>query len=322
MLAMPLFFAVCLLAIDGAKGFVTKRETQNAADSAATAATRDLINGNSMSASCDAACIAALQLSVQSTVSKYSTLNGGSASIHACSDASDTDCYTYPYPSDGGAGDPSRGKVEVRLRISKPTFFAQVAGLTGFDFLPAKARAVGAVLRSLHCSLGDEYLPSCVIPGNPARQGTQQLAVNGAQAFTMSRACDAISYQGGGGTSGTVSQMGTLATNGGLTFKAASGSGSKKVVGKLLFDKSRTVPDSCLSLLPPPSGTAQCPNGTSESCVGELLDLTQFDPSPPLPMDWPVSPPAEPTPKTGTWNPAVDYPRSCINLGSRVDPVQ
>jgi hypothetical protein len=141
----------------------------------------------------------------------------------------------------------------------------------------------------------DQYLPDCRTPGH------EEGGIAGAQAFTMSRACDAISYVGAGNGGIT---LGAFATNGGLTFL-----GNKpKKLDTLGFDKRR-----CGALLPePPNGDpAECDKPGQRFCVRTLVDWSDR-----VPLNWPVPPPPLPTPlPAGTaWNPSVHYPGSCTLL--------
>jgi hypothetical protein len=189
-----------------------------------------------------------------------------------------------------------------------------------------------------HCYVGDpsvqrdDLLPSCVRAGdvgtiqegtnprcefnppvaNPDRylntdppcRGPPTGGIDGAQAWIMSRACNAISYEGAGG-----GRIGTLGTNGGLTFQ---GNADKKV-DRLAFDKPR-----CGSRLPePPSGVngnpAQCQASTRDFCVKNLVDFSSR-----TPLNWPVAPPPLPTTLSvgTTWNASTDYPNKCILLAA------
>jgi hypothetical protein len=128
----------------------------------------------------------------------------------------------------------------------------------------------------------------------------------------MSRRCDAILYKGTPGTGHSdFPVLGAFATNGGLTFEGTGG----KRLETLGFDQAR-----CGFLLPqPPSNDpAACdeaatrlPRGQRESCVRNLVDFGDR-----LPLNWPVTPPLEPTPLLPgtTWDPAVHYPRYCVLL--------
>ena len=77
------------------------------------------------------------------------------------------DCYTWPYPSDGGPGSPSWGKVEVRLHTTGSGFFTGVFGLASEFFKPA-ARAVVSAMGIAHCVIaGQDYgnLSPCQLTG-------------------------------------------------------------------------------------------------------------------------------------------------------------
>jgi hypothetical protein len=125
--AMPLLFAMLLLLIDGGKLLVERRNLQSAADAAALAAAQDVPLG----VSCGAAC--SLGGAVQLAAQDYSSRNGGSSSLHECSDPiegvpeselKDTNCYAVPYIDKKGVR--HDGQVEVRLRQNVSTFFGGV----------------------------------------------------------------------------------------------------------------------------------------------------------------------------------------------------
>src|SRR4051812_18852313 len=117
-LALPLFLAIALIVVDGSRGYVKKREMQNAADAAALAAARDLKDALG---TCDAACMSAVDGLVATTASTYSGDNGGPDALVKCDAAHLTNCYTWPYNG-------SNAKVEVRLRSDVETSFTKVFG--------------------------------------------------------------------------------------------------------------------------------------------------------------------------------------------------
>jgi Flp pilus assembly protein TadG len=301
---LPLFFVIALVVVDGSKGFVAKRQMQNAADAAALAAARDV----TPALNCDpsgpppmyAACLNAVRPTVAATAASYSAQNGGPNTLTQCTQPSDTNCYTWPFNG-------SVGKVEVRLQTTVTTFFTRVAGIAP-DFLKASARAVASAtgISTQHCSLGDQYLnttPPCTKPGTAAEQGTLQPGINGTQAFTMSPICSSISYGGNGG--GTLN---AVATNGGLAF---SGAGNKKTVTVLGFNKAR-CPRPPTGGVPEPSGSACTNAANTTSCVANPFDLGT------TPLNWPYAPPPPPTPNSfaqDTPYPLGWYGSKCIDLG-------
>jgi Flp pilus assembly protein TadG len=153
-LALPLFFAVCLLAIDGSRLYVQKRSMQNAAAATALAAAKELTLG----APCDATC----EANVKAKAQEYSIDNGGPSVLTNCNgDASKTNCYQF---SNGDQ------KVQVRLKSPNPVsnFFGPVLSLFGgsiTNFQPsARAAAVKAPVN------GDVVTPGVIsnVGGAPA----------------------------------------------------------------------------------------------------------------------------------------------------------
>jgi hypothetical protein len=306
-LAMPLFLAIIALVVDGSMVLVKKRALQNAADAAALAAAQDWPLGGP----CLGACLATLQTSANN----YSDKNGG-PSLHPCHDPdpthpTDTNCFAAPYVDKSGTA--HDGQVEVRLTVSTPTLFTKAIGLKSLFDVSARSVAGSNPI------LGQSTVPGTTVDGstvlNTIPGGTHTTTdpseVSGGSgiAFTMSRVCNAITYQGAG--SGT-QVLGAFATNGGLDFQ---GNKPKKVTW-LGFNQTG-CPNSPAS---PPSGTNQCTavawNDATDSnnlCVKTLVNLNKNGT---LPITWPLPPPPLPTPKNGTWNPANDYGRKCIDLGS------
>jgi hypothetical protein len=221
--------------------------------------------------------------------------------------------------------------VEVKLTRSIDEFFLDAIGLGGL-LDRVSARAVASVQPVPHCNIGtppvqrDDLLPGCDTPGTtgttsaataphctfdppvanpddylstvPPCLGPIEGGIDGAVAFVMSRACDAISYQGAGGGS-----IGAFVTNGGLQFL-----GSKpKKVARLGYNQSGCPADPAR----PPSGTGACTDAANELCVKVLDDLSAR-----VPMNWPLTPPAVPTPLPAgtTWDRALHYPSRCIPI--------
>jgi hypothetical protein len=140
-IAMPLFFGLLALVVDGTNLMVHKRQTQTAADAAALAVAQsiDLTNG-----ACDTAC--------SDQARGYAKRNGvdvdsTTPSWHKCHDAdpshpTDTNCYAYPYVNRNDVAHPHFEQVEVRLRVPVSGFFTKIIGIV--TPLYVSARAVGA----------------------------------------------------------------------------------------------------------------------------------------------------------------------------------
>jgi len=313
-LALPLFFAVAMLVVDGSKGFVAKRQMQNAADAASLAAARELTPA--LDPSCGLACRATVRDNVAAIARSYSIKNGwtGPDPLPQCIQPSDTSCYTWPY----GSGSDRDGKVEVRLQKPVDTVFTGIFGLAS-GFLKARARSVASAtgITDSTCDFSStgqnisnqkQYYPSCQITGNP-NPGPN------AMAFTMSRACDSIYLTGASG-----GVLGSFGTNGGLTFE---GSSPKKVLGLGFNEQSVSNPLGCPDPPHPPSvpctSTSTLPGwgdstDSPDTCVKELTDLSAR-----IPFNWLLAPPTRPTPLSpGTpFNASTDYPSKCVDLGTR-----
>src|SRR2546423_11741113 len=91
MLAMPLFFALMSLVVDGGNILVHKRNIQVAADAAALAAARDLASRGT--GPCGSTCLA----SVESSAENYSHKNGASDNLPRCTGTVTTNCFVTPY---------------------------------------------------------------------------------------------------------------------------------------------------------------------------------------------------------------------------------
>src|SRR5690349_10610974 len=94
-LALPMFFAIVSLVIDGSTLMAKRRGMQNAADASSLAAAQELVPGAACTGpdTLPATCLGR----VKAKASTYSTVNGGPPVGHACAGASDTNCYTTPY---------------------------------------------------------------------------------------------------------------------------------------------------------------------------------------------------------------------------------
>jgi hypothetical protein len=333
MLAMPLFFALMSLVVDGGNIFVHKRNIQVAADAAALAMSQS-IDLASSPATCPASCV--------DEGRAYAKKNGidvdaTSPSWHRCDDSADpahptdTNCWAFPYVNKNDLTHPHYDQVEVRLRSHVTTF---IAGVVGIYSANVSARAVGGAnpVYAYSTTPGTTIPGTTVLVTNPGdtHTTTDPDTISGGSgiAFAMSRACNAISYSGAGsgtwddaiaaGFPGSASVLGAFATNGGVDF---SGNAPKKMTW-LGFDQTRCGPLGFPAS--PPSGTNQCKarawetppgSGTDSNnlCAQTLVNLNQNNT---LPINWPLPPPPQPTPRSGTWTPASDYFSNCINLGN------
>jgi hypothetical protein len=166
-LALPMFFAMVALVVDGSRAFVETRAVQNAADSAALAAARDL--KPALDPSCDSACLDAVRASVVATAESYSGQNGVTTSLVPCMQPSQSNCYTWPYNG-------SNAKVEVRLRKTIDALFGPVVGLAGGFFRPAARAVAGAAgITQPQCVIDgvqrNDLLPDCRIAGEITTEG-------------------------------------------------------------------------------------------------------------------------------------------------------
>jgi hypothetical protein len=321
LITLPVLLGMMGLVVDGAHAFGEKRRTQNAADAAALAAAQNLIG--SLSSACPAGPPPVNNL--KKAAECYSEVNDGPSVLHQCSDRDasgfpipgapeDNNCYTNPYKGDSFL-------VEVRLKRSIDEFFLDLVGLGGL-LDEVSGRAVASALPQV----SPPTTQTTVDPGTTEtiiQDGTTQTitdpdttnvqtitnddGVQGAQAFLMSPACNAISYEGAGG-----GRIESLATNGGLTFQGSS----PKKVRRLGTNRSHcgSAPAS------PPSGTGSCtstnwgdPTESNNMCVKQLIDLSAR-----YPLNWPVPPPPLPTPLPvgTTWNASTHYANNCILLAT------
>jgi hypothetical protein len=319
-LAMPVFLAIIALVIDGSMLLVKKRALQNAADAAALAAAQDWPLGGS--------CVGGCLTTLQTRADTYSNKNGGPA-LHPCNDPdptnpTDSNCVAAPYVDKNGVSHP--GEVEVRLTSSQATLFTKAIGLGSAFGVSARSVAGSNPVLGATTITGQTVTGSTSITVTPGGTHTttdpSQVSGGSGIAFTMSRVCNAITYSGAGsgtwedaiasGFPGSASVLGAFATNGGVDF---SGNAPKKMTW-LGFDQNN-CPNNPTS---PPSGTNQCKakawgdaTDSNNLCVQTLVNLNQNNT---LPINWPLPPPPQPTPKGGTWNPSNDYFSKCINLGT------
>jgi Flp pilus assembly protein TadG len=320
--ALPLFLALMSLVVDGGNVLVHKRNIQVAADAAALAvaqnvdlATSPHTCGTYKGQTGDPACNA--------LAAEYSSKNGINTSIHKCNDAdpthpSDTNCWAYPYvdTSNGTHDD----EVEVRLTAPVTTFFvgavdALVHGGISTTF-KVSARAVAQTNQVLGVATipGQTFTGSTTTIAGSTHVTTDQGTTLGGSgvAFTMSRNCDAITYQGD--DSGT-RVLGAFGTNGGIAF---SGNRPKKLTS-LGFNQTGcpnnpSSPPSGTNLYPPPpqcTATAWGDGSDSNNyCVQTLFNLNQNGG---WPQNWPITPPTVPQAQNGPYDPA-SYPSKCSNV--------
>jgi len=126
-LALPMFFSLIALVIDGSTLMVHKRAIQNASDAAALAVAQNIDIATGV---CNATC--------SDYARQYAKKNGidvdtTTPAWHQCSDPdpanpTDTNCYAYPYVNRNDVAHPHFDQVEVRLRESVHTFFTGVVG--------------------------------------------------------------------------------------------------------------------------------------------------------------------------------------------------
>jgi Putative Flp pilus-assembly TadE/G-like len=324
--ALPLFFALMALVVDGGNVLVHKRNIQVAADAAALAMAQQ-VDLSTSPPQCLATCV---DLGRQ-----YAGKNGVNvdSTWHKCDSTHHSNCWTYPFVD--GAGQ-HYDQVEVRLKAPVSTFFVGAAdallhGHTAVTF-NVSARAVADTRQVLGVTTipGPTFTGSTTtIPGGTHTSTDMSTISNGTGvAFAMSGACNSISYTGSGsgtwdqaianGFPGSASVLGALATNGGVNFQ---GNAPKKITW-LGFDQARCMnapnhdPDS------PPSGTNACQarawntppgNGTdsNNNCVQTLVNLNQTVTGQPWrPINWPLPPPTVP-------HDPASYPSKCSDVTSR-----
>jgi putative Flp pilus-assembly TadE/G-like protein len=305
LVALPLFFALMALVVDGGNVLVHRRNIQVAADAAALAIAQNINPGPPLTCknytdqagqvyTGDAACNA--------LASDYASQNGVTSSFHPCSASPAPNCWGLPDDS----------HAEVRLQAPVATFFVGAVnalldgGLSTTFNVSARAVAQNSPV------LGPVTIPGSTSTGytttiTGVTTDPDQLSGGSGVAFTMSRACNAITY--GGNPKGQV--VGAFATNGGLLF---NGLGNAKHMFSLAYDSPRCPKPSA------DSGTSNChatawgdpPPDSNNVCVKNLLTFR-------APITWPITPPSPPTPTSlaGT-NPYPSdwYPSKCIDLGS------
>ena len=163
MLAMPVFFAVMSLVVDGGNILVHKRNIQVAADAAALAMSQS-IDLASSPATCPASCVD----EGRAYAKKNSIdVDATSPSWHKCDNSADpahptdTNCWAFPYVNKNDLTHPHYDQVEVRLRAHVTTF---IAGVVGIYSANVSARAVGGA----NPVYGYSTTPGTTIPGTTA----------------------------------------------------------------------------------------------------------------------------------------------------------
>jgi Flp pilus assembly protein TadG len=313
MVALPLFFALMALVVDGGNVLVHKRNIQNAADAAALAVAQNI---NSATATCKTYTDQAGQThtgddACSALASEYASRNGVTSSFHNCNADPAPPCWDLPDDS----------HAEVRLQAPVTTFFvgavnALLHGGVSTTFT-VSARAVAQYGEHFIVNPGQIFPPTTsTIPGAIHTTTDPGITIGGTGvAFTMSQRCDAITYQGDG--SGT-RVLGAFGTNGGITF---TGNKPKKLTS-LGFNQTGcpnnpASPPSGTNLYPPPPQcTAVAWGDGSDSnnyCVQTLFNLNQNGG---WPQNWPVTPPTVPQPQNGAYDPAT-YPSTCSNVTSQ-----
>src|SRR5438876_1155036 len=124
MLALPLFFSLMSLVVDGGNILVHKRNIQVAADAAALAMAQSV----DLTTSPPSCSVPPAVPACSDQGKAYAKKNGVEvdSSWHACDAAHTTNCWTYPYHGDNTL-------VEVRLTSHVTTFIAGMLGLYGAD---------------------------------------------------------------------------------------------------------------------------------------------------------------------------------------------
>ena len=181
LLAMPLFFGMAAVVVDGTLAWVGKRSSQNAADAAALAAVQELKVLTTPADLCDAVCAAAQGAApglARAVAIDYIQRNGGPTTECPAGDPDAKNCYiiNYPYRGPDGTGTADPLRIEVKVRESTATFFGRFFGL-GDGFFRPKARAVASAEgvtegQCVYDEPVDEPAAECEIPGTPDRQGT------------------------------------------------------------------------------------------------------------------------------------------------------
>ncbi len=220
MLALPLFFSVCALVVDGTNLMVNKRQAQNAVDASSLAAAQAAAPAVGAAEACapaDAACRAAVRATyspaVAAAASDYSGQNGGPSTIHECADDADSDCWVWPYNG-------TFRLVQVRMKRDVSGFFASLTGIK--DFFGVKAKAVASTAPITSTTVDPDDIdpgsPGYTIPGATHTTTDPDTTIPGTPgtgtfAYAMSQSCNAITITG----SGHDFTAGALWSNGGIS---------------------------------------------------------------------------------------------------------
>jgi hypothetical protein len=227
-LALPVLFSLLALTVDGANLMVHRRQIQNAADAAALAAAQGL---SATGGTCGSSCLAVLN-----GPNGYSAKNGGTSSLHVCSDPSptnrtDTNCYEAPYVDRNGVihdgstapGHAPPAEIEVRLKNPVTTFFGSAVGLA--SSIDVKARAVASANGlmttvttpgSTSVVVSNGTTNTLVTPGT-TNVITSTIPTNTAFVYAGDTSCSAITISHGADNFGS----GGLWSNGGITASGA-----------------------------------------------------------------------------------------------------
>src|SRR5215204_2971296 len=289
MLALPLFFSLCAVVVDGTNLMVNKRQLQNASDAAALAAGQEL--GRADACAGDATCLALVRARVKAVIQEYSAKNGGPATLtggsggdpNQCASDDEVNCYLWPYKG-------SDHLVQVRLRRDVSGFFASLAGVT--DLFTVNARAAGSALFGTSATyttttIVDTGMAASESTSTSTSTSTTTTGGIGAVAFANSTDCTrdqggaALQYQGAGG-----GQIGALVTNGGISV---SGSPAQP----------KTIDYLSLGRLGQSVSGVPCYDNfqTGGAQIATINNPPVLGPYAPLP--WPVTPPTPPTPPNG-----------------------
>jgi hypothetical protein len=329
-LAMPLFFAVCGVVIDGTNLMVNKRQMQNSADAAALAAAQTLdpaIRDMDLCLVSDSGCRVAVQNnpvyvsnappftnSVAYTAQEYVDKNWPEdpPTLTRCSSAEETNCWSWPYQKDMYGVDPGYSNdayhfVQVKLKRPVNGFFTRVVGflLRDDDSNPpfdVGARAVAAA----NPELGEQVntTPGTTNPGTivdpQTNYGTTTLYSTststtttggaGAVAFTMSEDCAGAAASPTGPAGASIQWSGAESS-----IKGLATNGGISVSGGTTSKTSEHIQLG-------KKGQPGC-----EDFYGALPNPTYFPDVrllDPHPIPWPVPPPS-PAPPAGCTSPTT-----------------
>jgi len=120
-LAMALMFAIVAVVVDGSNLFVQKRSSQNGADAAALAASKDL---DPYGMPCTGTCLT----TVQNDALDYVKKNTPSLVTHLCANSSDANCVDVTTPYAG-----RNEKLKITVREKPRATFGKAVGLSSFN---------------------------------------------------------------------------------------------------------------------------------------------------------------------------------------------